>query len=322
MPPWSGGWAGKPMATFFNAVASVTIILLLTATGWMCGKKGWMTAESKSFISRLLLRFAVPCMCIYGLQNNLTREMLGDSLRMLAVPFVCNTANFLLSWLLTKLLRVPKRRAGVFMVMCSLSNAMFIGYAMCVELFGEVCVPYVMIYSIASTTFTQTLAMWLIRRSAEQGKTTLREQLKFLTSPTVLAVVTGFTLVLLDVHLPSFVLSYLRYMNNIVSPMALLLTGFIIYEMGWDKLRLSRDLSVVLAFRFLLSPSLYILCCTVLGIQGLARDTLIVEAAMPVVTQTVVAASQYGADEQFAAEGAALSTLASFVVIPVLMILL
>ena len=37
---------------------------------------------------------------------------------------------------------------------------------------------------------------------------------------------------------------------------------------------------------------------------------------------TVVAAADYGADEEFAAQGAALSTLASFVVIPVLMLML
>ena len=43
---------------------------------------------------------------------------------------------------------------------------------------------------------------------------------------------------------------------------------------------------------------------------------------MPVVTQTVVAAAEYGADEQLAAQGAAISTLACFVVTPVLMLLL
>ena len=57
-------------------------------------------------------------------------------------------------------------------------------------------------------------------------------------------------------------------------------------------------------------------------VEGLARSVLLVETAMPVVTQTVVAAADYGADEEFAAQGAALSTLASFVVIPVLMLML
>ena len=311
------------MATFLNAVASVTIILMLTATGWLCGFKGWMKAESKAFLSKFLLSLAVPCMCVYGLRNNLTREMISGSLTLLALPFACNTLNFILSHYLAKLLKLPKKRAGVFMVMCSISNAMFIGYAMCIELFGEPCVPYVMLYYLANTCFTQTIGMWLIHRAGESGEARgWRQSLKFLTSPTVLALLLGFALVLLDVHLPAFLMSYLRYMSNTVSPMALVLAGYIIYEMGWDKMRLDRDLAVMLAFRFLLSPALYVLGASLLGIHGLARDTFVVEAAMPVVTQTVVAASQYGADEQFAAEGAALSTAASFVVIPVLMVIL
>ena len=310
------------MAQFLHSVASVTIILLLTATGWLCGAKGWMKAESKTFLSKFLLSLAVPCMCVYGLRNNLTREMIAGSVKLLALALLCNALNFLLAYLLSRLLKLPKKQRGVFIVMCSLSNAMFIGYAMCTELFGDACVPYVMLFYLSNTTFTQTLAMWLIRHSGDAAGGGWRDSLKFLTSPTVLGVLTGFAVVLLDVHLPPFVMSYLRYMNNIVSPLALLLTGYIIYEMGWDKLRLDRSLAVMLAFRFLLSPALYVLFCGLFGAEGLARSTFIVEASMPVVTQSVVAAAQYGADEQFAAEGAALSTLASFVVIPILMLFL
>lgn len=310
------------MAQFLHSVASVTIILLLTATGWLCGAKGWMKAETKAFISKFLLSLAVPCMCVYGLRNNLTREMIAGSAKLLGTAMLCNALNFLLAYLLAKLLKLPKKQSGVFIVMCSLSNAMFIGYAMCTELFGDACVPYVMLFYLSNTTFTQTLAMWLIRRSGDGAGGGWRDSLRFLTSPTVLGVFTGFAVVLLDVRLPSFVMSYLRYMNNVVSPLALLLTGYIIYEMGWGKLRLNRSLAVMLAFRFLLSPALYIFFCRFFGVAGLARSTFIVEASMPVVTQSVVAAAQYGADEQLAAEGAALSTLASFLVIPILMLFL
>lgn len=314
---------GQGMGSFLHSVASVTIILLLTATGWFCGKKGWMTAQSKTFLSKFLLSLAVPCMSIYGLRNNLTREMLGSSASLLAVTYICIAINFALSYLLARLLKLPKKRFGVFMVMCSLSNSMFVGYAMCTELFGDACVPYVMFFWFASTCYTQTFAMWLIRRSGEaEGRRSWRQTLAFLRSPTVLGVATGIALVLLDVHLPSFLMSYLRYMNNLVSPLALILTGYIIYEMGWDKLRLDRDLTVALLCRFLLGPAIFVVFCGVFGIEGLARSTFLVQASMPTVTQTVVAATQYGADDGFAARGAAISTLASFVVIPVLMILL
>lgn len=312
------------MDSFLHSVAAVGIILLLTATGCLCGAKGWMTAESKAFLSKFLMTLAVPCMCVYGLRGNLTREMIADSLRLLAVPVACNAISFALAFAASRLLRLPRRRAGVFISMCSLSNAMFIGYPMCLELFGEACVPYVMLFYLANTSFTQTLAMYLIRRAGESGggASSWRESLRFLRSPTVLGLAAGFALVLLDAQLPSFVMTYLRYMNNVVTPLALLLAGYIIYEIGFDKLRLDRDLAVVLAFRFLIAPALYLLGCVIMGVTGLARDAFIVESAMPVVTQTVVAAAQYGADERFAAEGAALSTIASFLVIPILMLIL
>lgn len=314
------------MAVFLHAVGAVSIILLLTATGYFCGAKGWMTAQSKTFLSKFLLSLAVPFMCVYGLRGNLTREMIADSARLLAVPFACNAANFLLAFALARLLKLPRRRSGVFVVMCSISNAMFIGYPMCTELFGEACVPYVMLFYLANTCFTQTLAMWLIRRSGEAEKSgekrSWTQSLRFLGSPTVVGLFIGVLLVWLDVTPPSFAMSYLRYMSGVVSPLALVLAGYIIYEMGPEAFRLDRDLALALLFRFVLSPGLYFLCCVALGVDGLARDTFLVEAAMPVVTQSVVAASQYGADERFAAEGAALSTVLSFLVIPVLMVLL
>ena len=310
------------MAEFLHAVASVTIILMLTATGWICGKKGWMTAQSKTFLSKFLLTMAVPCMSIYSLRNNLTREMIAQSPELLAVPYIGIALLFVLAYGIARLLKLPKKRRGVFMVICAMSNTLFIGYAMCTELFGDVCIPYVMFYWFASTCYTQTFAMWLIRRSGEGAGGSWRQSLAFLRSPTVLGVLTGTALVLLDIRLPSFLMSYLKYMNSVVSPLALLLTGYIIYEMGWDKLRLDRDLTVSMCCRFLLGPAVILAFCILFGVEGLARSTFLVQAAMPTVTQTVVAATQYGADDQFAARGAAVSTLASFIVIPVLMMLL
>ena len=103
---------------------------------------------------------------------------------------------------------------------------------------------------------------------------------------------------------------------------ALLLTGYIIHDIGLENVRLDRDLGIAMIFRFLLAPMLSVALCRAFGVTGLAHDVLIVETAMPVVTQTVVAAAEYGADEEFAAQGAALSTIACFVVIPVLMLIL
>ena len=312
------------MEMFLHSVVSVAIILLLTATGYFCAARGWMGQESKAYLSKFLMSIAIPAMCVYGLTHNLTHEMIASSGKMLLVPLICCTLMFLLSFAAAKLLRLPRKSLGVFMMMASLSNCVFIGYAMCSELFGSVCTPYVMLYYLVSTSFTQLVGLSLIRWSGEsEAHVPLRRTaLKFIKTPTVIGILIGFVLVFGDIQLPSLIASYTRYMNDIVTPLALLLTGQIIHEIGLSRLRLDRTQGVVMLFRFLIGPGLCMLLCMLLGVDGLARSVFVVEAAMPVVTQTVVASAEYGADETLAAQGAALSTLACFVVIPVLMLLL
>ena len=208
------------------------------------------------------------------------------------------------------------------MMMCSVSNAIFVGLAMCTELFGDTCTPYVMLYYLVNTSFVQLLFLSLVRWSGESRGFDLKMLQKFLTTPAVIAVFVGLALVWFEVRLPSLVMSYCRYMNNLVTPLALLLTGYIIHDIGLKNVRLDRDLGIAMVFRFLLAPALSVALCRAFGVTDLAHDVLIVETAMTVVTQTVVAAAEYGADEEFAAQGAALSTIACFVVIPVLMLIL
>ena len=310
------------MESFLHAVASVTIILLLTATGYFCARMGWMSPDVKRFISKFTMSVAIPCMCVYGLTNNLTHELLAGSLGFLLVPLLSTVGAFLLSLLVGRLLKLPRRKLGVFMMMCSVSNAIFIGLPMCTELFGEACTPYVMLYYLVNTSFVQLVGLSLVRWSGEGGGFDKRMIKKFLTTPAVIGVLVSFALVFTGIRLPSLVMSYCKYMNNLVTPLALLLTGYIIYEIGLKNLKLDRDLAIMLLFRFLLVPGVSFALCELFGVAGLGRSVLLVETAMPVVTQTVVAAADYGADEQFAAQGAALSTLACFVVIPVLMLIL
>ena len=310
------------METFLNSVAAVTVILLLTATGYICAATKCMRAEGKAFVSKLLMNVAVPVMCIYSLNTNLTRDMILSSGALLLVPLLDQILCFILSFLVAKLLRLPRRQMGVFIMMCSVSNCVYIGYAMCTELFGEVASPYVTMFYLVNAVSTQLIAIPLIQWSASVGTDFPSLLKKVLRTPSVIGILVGGLIVALNIRLPSMVLSYGRYINNIVSPLALLMTGYIIYEIGLRNLRVNRLMLLVLAFRFLLAPAVCIFLCASFGVTGLGRSVFLVESAMPVVSMTVVASAEYGADEKLAAQGAALSTVACFVVIPVLMMIL
>ena len=64
-------------------------------------------------------------------------------------------------------------------------------------------------------------------------------------------------------------MSYAKYINSTVTPLALLLTGCIIHEIGLRSLRLTPTLGVMMVFRFVISPALGAALCALLGIGGL-----------------------------------------------------
>ena len=311
------------IASLLNSLRAVAVILILTACGYFCSALGWIKPDAKSFLSKYLMRFAVPVMCVYSLRTNLTLELLRGSWALLLIPTICYFLLYAAAGLIGQRLRLEPRRSSVFKLMCSVSNAMFIGYSMCLELFGEACVPYAMLYFLANTAFAQLVGVTGIRRAGGQdGGSGMSAFRSFITTPSVIGVLVGVLLIVTDWTPPALVMTCARYVNGTVTPLALLTAGTIIHEIGLKKLRLDKFLSLTLLSRFLLAPALALLLCSLFGVTGLARSVIVVQSAMPVLTQTVVAATEYGGDEQLAAQGVALSTLACFVVIPVLMLLL
>lgn len=313
------------MTGFFNALSASLVLLMLMSVGYFMGVLGWMTAQEKKFVSKYIVNIAVPCNCVVGLLNNLSHDQLAQAGIMLVSGLLGVGATLLLSMALATLLRLPRERWGVFVLMAGLSNTIFIGIPVCTQLFGEACMPYLMIYFLANTTFLQSLGFVLIERAGSKGGggITVAGVLKSMfTKPPVLAVIFSLILLVLDLRLPGPVMKFAGYISNSVSPMALIYCGFIIFELGLKNIRLMKGLPLMLVVRLGVAPLVCLAFCQLFGVTGLAREVFIVESALPVVSQVTVMAGAYGADERYAATGACLSTLGSFITIPILMLLM
>lgn len=313
------------MAGFFNAVSACLVVLLLMAVGYFMGVKGWMTAAEKNFLSRFIINIAVPANCIVGLLNNLDRADLARAgVQMLSVLLGVGI-TLLLSMGAASLLRLPRERWGVFATMAGLSNVLFIGIPVCTQLFGEACVPYVMLYYLGNTTFLQSAGILLVERSGDRGRQPggpgrfLRD---IFTKPPILGVLLAITLLLLDVTPPGPVMRFAGYISSTVSPLALIYGGFIVYEVGLKNLRFLRGLPTMLVIRLAVAPVICWGCCRLFGLEGLVRNVFLVESALPVVSQVTVMAGAYGADEEYAATGTCLSIFGCFVTLPILMLMI
>ena len=313
------------LPVFFNAVSAVVVLLLLMAVGYLLGYLKWMGGGEKKFLGKYLINIAVPCNILSGILNNLDRSMLSEAVSMLSNCMLGVVLNFAIGMLVATVLRLPKNRWGVFVCMLALPNSLFIGLPMCTQLFGDISIPYVMIYYLSNTIFTQSVAVVLVERSGnvkKEKRGVLQTLLDLVTKPPIVAMVVSLTLLVAGIRPPAFVMSFAKYISGSVSPLALIYCGFIVYEVGLKNLRFQKGHGIVVLFRLVIAPMLCMIMCRISGITGLVHDVFVVSSGLPVVSQITVMAGTYGADEQYSAIGATLTTIGCFLSIPVIMVLL
>ena len=185
--------------------------------------------------------------------------------------------------------------------------------------------PYLMVYYLSNTSFLQSVGFLLIEYSGSVRKerTTVLGFLKnVFVKPPILGVIFAICMLLLDLSLPDPLMRFAGYVSDSVTPLALIYCGFIVYEVGLRNLRPMQGHMTMLLMRLVCAPAVCLCFCSLFGMTGLARNTFAVESALPVVSQVTVMAGDFGADDKYAATGATLSTLACFITIPVLMVLM
>ena len=313
------------MEGFVNAVSACVVLLLLMSVGYFMGRAGWMTAREKKFLSKYIVNVAVPCNCVVGLLNNLSHDDLLQAGIQVVAGILGVAATLLLSAGVALLLRLPRERMGVFVAMAGFSNTLFIGIPVSTHLFGEVCMPYVMLYYLANTIFVQSVGILIIERSGtkkEAGRGVAGFFKDVFTKPPILGVLGTVLLLILDLRPPEILMQFADYISGSVSPMALIYCGFIVYEVGLKNLRILPGLPAMLLLRLAVAPVICYGFCLLFGVTGLARDVFLVESALPVVTQVTVLAGAYGADEKYAATGACLSIFGCCISLPILMLLI
>lgn len=306
-----------------QAVYIVLSIFLMIGLGMLLNHIGWIRDEHGALLSRLVTRVALPAMIISKICTQYTRESLIESAPGILAPFVSLLLTCGVGLLVALLWRVQKGRRGVFTCMFMFSNSVFIGLPVSVALFGDSVVPYTLLYYIANTMLFWSIGHAMMMNDGGHKFSFTRASLKNLLPMPLIVFVGCVALVLLGLNLPGFVLDAARYVGDLVTPLSLLFTGLILMRMFREgRFRWRRGYAMILFGRFLAAPLLLLLTSRFIAMPELMRNALLVQATMPVMSQTPIVAGECGSDEEYAAGGIALTTLCSLVSIPAYMALI
>ena len=311
------------MDIFLKSISGILVILGMILVGFVIGEKGWFDDKSRGLLAKLVTQVALPCYMLYTITQRFTAAALLKMLPELRFPALSMVILLGIATAVARIFSVRQDRRGLFISMFFNSNTIFVGLPINQALFGDASIPYVLIYYMCNTTFFWTLGTYLIQRDGEgEAQFDIRISLKKVFSPPLMGFLLGLVLVMLQIKLPAFLASDLQYLGNLTTPLSMIFIGLSVSNAGLKQLTLKKDQFLILLGRFVVAPLLMASIVYWVPLPSLMKQVFIIQSAMPVMTNAPVVARLYGADSDYAAVMVTETTLATMVVIPILMLLM
>ena len=311
------------MDIFLRSISGILVILGMILVGFVIGEKGWFDDKSRGLIAKLVTQVALPCYMLYTITQRFTAADLLIMLPALRFPALSMVILLGIATGVARIFAVRQDRRGLFISMFFNSNTIFVGLPINQALFGDASIPYVLIYYMCNTTFFWTLGTYLIQRDGEgEAQFDLKTSLKKVFSPPLMGFILGLVMVMLQIKLPAFLASDLQYLGNLTTPLSMIFIGLSVSHVGVKQLVLGKDQLLILLGRFVVAPLLMATIVYWAPLPSLMKHVFIIQSAMPVMTNASVVARLYGADSDYAAVMVTETTLATMMVIPILMLLM
>lgn len=307
-----------------QSIQGIFSIIILISIGYFLAYKKWFTEETSKLISKLVTKIAIPAYMVQNLVTTFNKDMLIKLSSGLKIPFLSIMICILLSILVCKILKVEKGRRGAFKVMFFTSNTIFIGLPVNLALFGESSVPYVLLYYIANTVIFWTIGVYLISKdsSVEEANIIKFQSIKRIFSAPLIGFLLGIIFVLLEINLPTFIIDACKYLGNLTTPLSMLFIGSTIYSVDLKGIRLTKDIITIVIARLFITPFVVVLLAHFSSEPILMKEVFIIQASLPIMTQTTIISKQYNSDYKYVAVLTTLTTIFSLITIPVYMFIL
>lgn len=127
---------------------------------------------------------------------------------------------------------------------------------------------------------------------------------------------------MLEINLPTFIIDACKYLGNLTTPLSMLFIGSTIYSVDLKGIRLTKDIITIVIARLFISPFVVVLLAHFSSEPILMKEVFIIQASLPIMTQTTIISKQYNSDYKYVAVLTTLTTILSLITIPVYMFIL
>lgn len=276
--------------------------------GFCLSRTGALPKDADKTMSKLVTLLFGPAYNIANLSVSMRPENLSTHLKLFGFGAAVILGAFALAVLLGHSLgRTPLEKRSLIYGF-TFSNYGYFGYPLVAGVFGQTALGQMMVFCLAISLLTNTLGYVLFAPKLSWRK--------MLLTPLVLAVLLGSALGLTGVQLPGSVRSFLEGAGNCMSPVSMVLAGFVLGRLPLKELVSGWRPWLYGAIRLMALPAITVGLLYCLGARGTYLLLPGLFMALPLGMNVVVFPASFGHDTRDNAKICFVSFLLALLTMP------
>ncbi len=301
------------MGLFFLILTDdILPIFLVAAVGFVLARRLHVDVKA---VSRVTFNALAPCLVFTQLVTS--RVGAGEFGRICAFTILLVAAIGLAARLVAMPFRLDRPQLMAFLIVVMFSNAGNYGLSVVLFAFGQEVLARAVIYFVTSALLVYSVGAVM----ASAGRRGLGAAFRgLLRVPALWALMAAMLVVWTGVTMPTAITRPIELLGSAAIPVMLLVLGMQFEKGAWPE----RPGLVAAASALALvgSPLIGFCLAPLLGLHGITRQAVLVEAAMPSAVITTILALEFDVAPRFVTSVVVVTTLASSVTVSVLIALL
>ncbi len=291
------------MGILISAVLPIALVALVGV--WV----GRMFTLERQTLARLSIYALVPALVLHSLAK--TTLELGNAIAIL-IAFILHTALlYLLAVILGHLLKFSSDEKKSLIATTIFANVGNMGLPFVLFSLGEAGLERAIVYLVGSSLMTASVFPIVLK-----GEGVLKGLRYTVCLPVLWAAIAGLTLQGTDVILPIPIERGVTLLSDGAIPVALLMLGI---QLSETPFVFGRYELMGAGLRLIVSPIVAFNIANLVGLTGIDRQVVVLQAAMPVAVNSLIWVTELGGDTVRVARTIVISTLLSLGTLPIVL---
>lgn len=285
-------------------------------------KPGGLDADKiRLAINTTVFNLFLPALCVKVFTTaSFGIETLSIPLTAWGTLFIMIFINYFIFYKFLGRKGIENKSIGALIIAATLGNVTYLGLPFLTGLYGSNAAQYALYYDLLATT----PFLWLVgvRFGGHFGtgkKLSIKESLvKLLFLPPLWGIALGVLINLSGITLPHFIYKSIEMMAGVVIPLMTFSVGLSLSVSHLDKINW---LITLIVMKLLISPFVSLFIGKLLGLSGVPLFACFLEGGMPTMVLSLLIAAEFGLDVALAALCIVVTTVCSFLTLPLLVYL-